>query len=321
MYPVNYFISSGLGISSASLVAFDAALLDAHLANYNLVKISSILPMRCKRSYSVSVKEGSPLLTAFGTITSSTVGETIASAIAVGIPANDDQVGVIMEYSGVTSKEEAENKVRKMVQAAMANHKIPYSEIISSSIEAHVEKNKFYSVISAIAIWQGVKNTKAKKIPWQFRCHSEKCTKSCCAEFDGISPFLTSAEGRSFTQIPLTPDDYSKIVEAGFIEYTVTTQDGNNFIRTEQNGTCKAWINGTCALYSVRPTVCKAFPLYIDMFSGLCVITDCDGVEYSPNSNKEWTSELEAAIKMYKYWISYYEQIYGIRKDDNIDLS
>ncbi len=105
------------------------------------------------RMEKVDKREGSVLLTAYGTISSDQPGERIASAVSVGIPRHPEDVGVIMEYSGVCSKEEAESKVREMAREAMINHGILCKEILSSSIEKIVQDNRYAAVISAIAFW------------------------------------------------------------------------------------------------------------------------------------------------------------------------
>ena len=65
-YPKNYMISSGIGKDqNYELVAFDSALGNAKLANYNLLRVSSILPSNCVKEDTVKVKEGSPLLVAY----------------------------------------------------------------------------------------------------------------------------------------------------------------------------------------------------------------------------------------------------------------
>lgn len=153
-YPNNYMISSGIGKDqNYKLVAFDSALRNAKLANYNLLRVSSILPSNCTKEDIVKVKEGSPLLVAYGTYTSNKKNTTIASAVSIGIPKDKNSVGVIMEYSGECRAEEAESIVCEMARRAMMNHKIEVDEIVSSSIEGVVEGEEFVSVISAVAMW------------------------------------------------------------------------------------------------------------------------------------------------------------------------
>ena len=152
-YPSRYFLASGIGSSSHELVSFDNALLSAGLSNYNLLKVSSILPADSKEQKRIDLPEGSALLVAYGTISSDIPGDRISSAIAVGVPEDDSSVGIIMEYSGHGDAATAESVVRDMVYESMQNHAIPCREIKSSSIEAVVAPNSFTTVISALAFW------------------------------------------------------------------------------------------------------------------------------------------------------------------------
>ena len=142
-YPTKYYITSGKGTSKHQLVAFDNALLDAGISNYNLLKVSSILPESCTQQDNVDVRKGSALLTAFATVSSDHPSERI--------PKDRNQIGVIMECKGITSAE-TEQRAREMVTEAMENHGIELEEIKSSSIEGVVEEG-FLSLVSAIAMW------------------------------------------------------------------------------------------------------------------------------------------------------------------------
>jgi arginine decarboxylase len=152
-YPENYMISSGKASGAQQLVAFDAALIDAGISNYNLLRVSSILPVGCVRKAAVEKKEGSALLTAYGSVSTNVKGETIASAVAVGIPCDAGRVGVIMEYADRCDAETAEKTVREIVLSAMENHGIPCKEVQSSAIEATASGDGWISVISSIAMW------------------------------------------------------------------------------------------------------------------------------------------------------------------------
>lgn len=144
---------------------------------------------------------------------------------------------------------------------------------------------------------------------FDFSCLESNCTHCCCAEFNGISPHLSSIENRSFSSIILTSDDYKEIVNAGFSELTQTRDNGEHTLKTKEDGTCFALVDGCCSIYNVRPTVCRAYPLYIDVFAGLCLQTDCDGVRKTLESSRDWSCEIESVIKMYKHWIDYYERM------------
>lgn len=118
------------------------------------------------------------------------------------------------------------------------------------------------------------------------------------------------------SQIPLIEDDYNRIVNAGFEKFTECTKGGEYLLRTELDGTCKALCKGKCLIYDVRPAQCKGFPLYLDMFSGLCILTDCEGVSYNENSTKDWKKEIKSVLAMYKYWIKYYESLYDLNEGE-----
>lgn len=152
-YPRKYMITSGAGNAAYELVSFDNALISAKIANYNLLRVSSILPIGCKKTDAIDKMEGSALLVAYGSISSNTPNETIASAISIGIPASNGQVGVIMEHAGVCSASEAERIVREMAATAMSNHGIPCREILSSSVQATVTGTDYVTVISSVAMW------------------------------------------------------------------------------------------------------------------------------------------------------------------------
>ena len=153
-YPKKYFITSGIGRSQYQLVAFDNALLDAGIADYNLVKISSIFPINCQQAKVCDFPpKGSPLLTAYATISSNKKGERIATAVCAAIPEDPDIVGVIMEYSGFCTAQEAEKTVKIMALEAMQNRKRKVKEVISSAVDCIVKSEGYTVLVSSISIW------------------------------------------------------------------------------------------------------------------------------------------------------------------------
>ena len=152
-YPRKFKINSGAATAKQELVAFDKALIDAGIANYNLLRVSSILPIGCVQAQTVDKKEGSALLVAYGNYSSNIPGEIIASAVGIGIPRDKDRVGVIMEFGGVSDANAAEEVVRQMVIEAMKNHGIECEDVLVSSAEAAVPAGEYSSVISAVALW------------------------------------------------------------------------------------------------------------------------------------------------------------------------
>lgn len=172
-YPQNFLLTSGIGRHPNELVAFDAALIDAKISNYNLLKISSILPKHATQREKLTLPEGSAVLTAYATVSSNVPNTILTTAVAVGLPKNTDQIGIIMELSNKFENPSqshddqycdiCENgirtKIKYMVSEAMANHGIALKNILISSA---VKKVPFYtetieqhtiSLVSAVCLW------------------------------------------------------------------------------------------------------------------------------------------------------------------------
>lgn len=137
--PTRFFLTCGRGEGFTPLSAFDAALWDAGVGDLNLVKVSSILPPGCKEE-PVVLEPGSIVPVAYAYTWSEVAGETISAAVAVGVPEDPSQAGLIMEYSTKGPKEEAETIVKKMVEEGMKLRGRKIKEIKSCAVEKKVER-------------------------------------------------------------------------------------------------------------------------------------------------------------------------------------
>lgn len=144
-----------------------------------------------------------------------------------------------------------------------------------------------------------------------FCCKMHYCSHNCCGPFSGITESLDSIDYRPFDEIVLTLEDYETLYKHGYSDFMVESyseETGKRYFKMalEADGTCKAFVDGHCLIHEFSPTLCKAFPFYFDMFSGLCAIR-CEGF-----SDEDWMemSEcvpyFEAAKKMYAFWIDFY---------------
>ena len=134
--PDIYSLVAGNGEGSVPLVAFDAALLAAGVGDLNLLKVSSILPPGASYVERITIPPGSLVPIAYGQIRSSVPGEVIAAAVAIGIPPSG--YGVIMEYSGKVSREEAHAAVSRMVTEALAVRRLEAANIVVRATEHRV---------------------------------------------------------------------------------------------------------------------------------------------------------------------------------------
>lgn len=148
--PKHYTIVSGKGFSNYRLVAFDNALLNAGIGDYNLVKVSSILPAGCRYEKNIDIEKGSVVYAAYSTVTVRGK-QKITTAVAAATPLNVDESGVIFETSSDSG--EAENDVCNMCMEAMENRNKNIKEIKSTSITVSGESSGYVSGISAVIMW------------------------------------------------------------------------------------------------------------------------------------------------------------------------
>ena len=138
--------------ASEPLLSFDASLFDAGVGSYNLVKVSSIRPPCFQQSSDVTVPQGDTLFAAY-TSNTKCAACIISSAVGVGIPADDNNIGVIMKYSCDNTKDIAEEKVREMVLAAMALRGIQTKDVLVVSAEAVCSDDGFSTTLAGVALW------------------------------------------------------------------------------------------------------------------------------------------------------------------------
>ena len=150
---IQYFIHSGVGHGSTSLTSFDQALLKAGMGNYNLVRVSSILPVGLIETNRISLPEGAPLHIAYASITSNNPGDCISSAVSVGIPIDKSKIGVIMEHSAPISEATCRQMAELMVIEAMNCRGYEIERIITTSCSAIVHGSGYTSVFSGLAMW------------------------------------------------------------------------------------------------------------------------------------------------------------------------
>jgi arginine decarboxylase len=149
-----YLLCASEGHGDFPLTSFDDALRNSHIANYNLVKVSSILPAGAMRQNGVDIIEGSVLHTAFAFKTSNEKGQLISAAVAIGIPEDTSKIGVIMEYSDCCTKEDAEQKIKEMVKEAMAKRGYKVKEILVKSHQVVCTSEGYSTAFAALAMWE-----------------------------------------------------------------------------------------------------------------------------------------------------------------------
>ncbi|WP_418489656.1 pyruvoyl-dependent arginine decarboxylase [Frisingicoccus sp.] len=150
LIPTHYTIVSGKGYSEYPLVAFDNALIDAGIGDYNLVKVSSILPADCQYETHIDISRGSIVYAAYATATVSE-GQEMSLAVAVAVPSETEESGVIFETSSLDN--DAEQIVHAMCCEAMKKRRKLIGDIKSSTITISGKSGMYVCGVSAVIMW------------------------------------------------------------------------------------------------------------------------------------------------------------------------
>ena len=140
-----------------------------------------------------------------------------------------------------------------------------------------------------------------------FFCQKQNCAASCCGAFDGVSDRIVPVGGRKFKEIVLTSSDLERIRGSRYEDFIYIAEDGLGRVKTADDGVCLAYESGQCLINEMKPTICQCFPLYLDVFIGLCAIKDCPSVT-DGLTIKSYAKEIEHFLEMCEFWISHYRQ-------------
>ena len=149
--PTQYFFVSGASDGFTPLNAFDGALLQAGIGNTNIVKMSSIVPPHCQRISPVALPPGAIVPAAYACITSDIPGEIISASVAIALPEDENQNGLIMEYSAKGERLKIEEIVRNMAVEGMKLRGWKIKELKSIGIEYRIKK--IGAALAAVILW------------------------------------------------------------------------------------------------------------------------------------------------------------------------
>ncbi len=150
---MNHFkFFKGYGCDDFELVAFDKALQDAGIGDYNIVKVSSILPPNCAESKLINLATGSVLYTAYSKMILRP-NEYGSTAVAYATPKDSSLNGVIFETSSRNVQDNVEINVQEMCKKAMMNRNREIDKIFSKSMKVTNATGKYCAIITGIAMW------------------------------------------------------------------------------------------------------------------------------------------------------------------------
>ena len=132
--------TAGHAEGGTALNAFDNALLAAGIGNINLIKVSSILPPDVPVVDLPKIKPGALVPTAYAAMTSEKPGELVAAAVGYAIPDDPAKNGVIMEFHGLATRDEAEEQIRAMLDEAFRVRGETIAEMRVVAVDHRVER-------------------------------------------------------------------------------------------------------------------------------------------------------------------------------------
>jgi arginine decarboxylase len=149
--PDIYFLASGVSEGYTPLNAFDGALLQAGIGNTNIVRMSSIVPPRCTLVEPIDLPPGALVPAAYASITSDVPGEIISASVAIALPEDENQNGLIMEYSSKGERRQIEEIVRNMAVEGMMLRGWEIKALKSIATEYKVEN--VGAALAAVVLW------------------------------------------------------------------------------------------------------------------------------------------------------------------------
>ena len=102
LIPRKLFLTRGVGVHKEKLTSFELALRDAGIAQFNLVRVSSIFPPNCrivaKEEGLQVLQPGEIVFTVIADMASNEPGRRIAASIGVARPTDQDKYGYLSEH-------------------------------------------------------------------------------------------------------------------------------------------------------------------------------------------------------------------------------
>ncbi len=135
--PRYVFLTKGVGIHRERLTSFEAALRDAGIAPYNLVRVSSIFPPYCRiisRTRGLSLlKPGQVLFVVMSDNATNEPHRLISASVGIAIPKDPSRYGYLSEYHSFGEREDragdyAEDLAAQMLATTLG---VPFDPALS----------------------------------------------------------------------------------------------------------------------------------------------------------------------------------------------
>jgi arginine decarboxylase len=121
--PTRAFLTKGVGRHKEKLTSFELALREARIAQYNLVRVSSIFPPNCQLvSWEQGVKQLMPGQVVFAVVAEASTNEPsrlAAASLGLAIPADPNHHGYISEHHTFGQRQQSAGDYAEDLAASM----------------------------------------------------------------------------------------------------------------------------------------------------------------------------------------------------------
>jgi len=183
MVPKYVFFTKGVGVQREKLASFEAALRDAGIEKFNLVRVSSIFPPGCKimtrRRGLDHLQPGQIVFCVMAETATNEPGRQMAASIGLAVPADGRHYGYLSEHhsfgeTGTKAGDYAEDLAATMLATTLGLAFDPES--------AYDERKEIYRMSGKIV--------RSQNITQSARCNKDGRWTTCvaCAVFVGHTP-------------------------------------------------------------------------------------------------------------------------------------
>ncbi len=153
MKPYIIPVTSGAGVGKTKIAAFDAALFDAGIANYNLIHLSSIVPDGfvpvVKRLRQHDKEFGNKLYVVIASNVATTVGEQAWAGLGWVMTEEKIKKGLFVEHIG-SSKKQVEADIKKSLNSMMKYRKNKFGKIQQKVIGSTCKGDPVCALVAAV---------------------------------------------------------------------------------------------------------------------------------------------------------------------------
>lgn len=146
-------VTKGIGKANTELSAFDKALIDAGIADHNLIHLSSIIPPKSeirKEKYELKAEEfGNKLYVVIAEMRESRVSKKACAGLGWVLSEDGSQKGLFVEHEG-ESEEEVQGLIEKSLSEMKKNRADNFGPVQSEIASILCESSPVCAVVAAV---------------------------------------------------------------------------------------------------------------------------------------------------------------------------